>query len=266
MTSSWTSSANRGQPCPIMLTVRGRLATPRPISATSSRSRVRRIPRAPFSPCACSLRPAKMRFSRTSIDHAIAVRRVTVAGVGNAAKFQPADDEIRFSVRFEALQRDAAGNVHQRGVCTLPGGRTAVAHGERRERSVDTGRRRPRVRRAAFRSVLPRLDRLIAHEGSQSAAARQRALHRRRVRHAPRARPREGLVVRRDRRDRPHPATARPHRTSTRTHRLDRTPRADQRTAQQSRAVGGQTTYATCGISRRRSRSPRRCSRCSCSG
>src|SRR4029450_4559180 len=68
----------------------------------------------------------------------------------------------------------------------------------------------PRVRRAAFRSVLPRLDRLIAHEGSQSAAARQRALHRRRVRHAPRARPREGLVVRRDRRDRPHPATTPP--------------------------------------------------------
>ena len=91
----------------------------------------------------------------------------------------------------------------------------AVAHGERREGSVDTGRRFPRVRRAAFRSVLPRLDRLSAHEGSQSAAARQRALHRRRVRHAPRARSREGLVVRRDRRDRPDPATARPHRTSS---------------------------------------------------
>ena len=142
-----------------------------------------------------------------AVDHAIVVRRATVAGVGNAAKFQPADDEIRFSVRFGVLQRDAAGNVSQRGVCTLPDGRNAVAHGERREGSVDTGGRRPRVRRAAFRSVLPRLDRLIAHEGSQSAAARQRAVHRRRVRHAPRARSREGLVVRRDRRDRPHPAS-----------------------------------------------------------
>jgi len=57
------------------------------------------------------------------IDYSVAVRRVTVADVGNAAKFQPADDEIRFSFRFEVLERDAAGNVIQRGVCTLPGGR-----------------------------------------------------------------------------------------------------------------------------------------------
>jgi hypothetical protein len=57
------------------------------------------------------------------IDHAIAVRRVSVAGVGHAAKFQPADDEIRFSFRFEVLKRDAAGNAIQRGVCKLPGGR-----------------------------------------------------------------------------------------------------------------------------------------------
>jgi hypothetical protein len=57
------------------------------------------------------------------IDHAIVVRRVTVAGIGNAAKFQPADGEIRFTFRFETLQRDATGNVVQRGVCKLPGGR-----------------------------------------------------------------------------------------------------------------------------------------------
>src|SRR6185295_7406099 len=57
------------------------------------------------------------------IDHSIAVRRVSVAGVGNAAKFQPADEEIRFRFRFEALKRDAAGKVIQQGVCTLPGGR-----------------------------------------------------------------------------------------------------------------------------------------------
>ena len=57
------------------------------------------------------------------IDHSIVVRRVSVAGVGNAAKFQPSDDEIRFSFRFETLTRDAAGNVIQRGVCTLPDGR-----------------------------------------------------------------------------------------------------------------------------------------------
>jgi hypothetical protein len=57
------------------------------------------------------------------IDHSIVVRRVTVAGVGNSAKFQPANEEIRFSFRFEVLERDAAGKVVQRGVCTLPGGR-----------------------------------------------------------------------------------------------------------------------------------------------
>jgi len=57
------------------------------------------------------------------IDHVIAVRRVTVAGVGSAAKFQPANDEIRFTFRFETLKRDASGNVTQRGVCKLPGGR-----------------------------------------------------------------------------------------------------------------------------------------------
>jgi Polyketide cyclase / dehydrase and lipid transport/Domain of unknown function (DUF4331) len=57
------------------------------------------------------------------INYSIAVRRVTVAGVGNSAKFQPADDEIRFSFRFETLKRDAAGKAIQRGICKLPGGR-----------------------------------------------------------------------------------------------------------------------------------------------
>jgi len=57
------------------------------------------------------------------IDHSIVVRRVTVAGVGNAAKFHPADAEIRFSFRFEVLKRNAAGNPIQCGVCTLPGDR-----------------------------------------------------------------------------------------------------------------------------------------------
>jgi len=55
------------------------------------------------------------------IEYRIAARRVTVAGIGNATKFQPTDDEIRFSVRFDFLERDdSAGKVVQRGVCTLP--------------------------------------------------------------------------------------------------------------------------------------------------
>src|SRR5262247_219069 len=57
------------------------------------------------------------------IDYKIAVRRVSVTGIGNAAKFQPADEEFRFTFRFEVLDRDAAGNVAQRGVCILPDGR-----------------------------------------------------------------------------------------------------------------------------------------------
>src|SRR5262250_2031945 len=50
------------------------------------------------------------------IDHSIVVRRVTVAGVGNAAKFEPGNEELRFSFRFEVLRRDAAGKAIQRGV------------------------------------------------------------------------------------------------------------------------------------------------------
>jgi len=57
------------------------------------------------------------------IDHSIVVRRVSVLAVGNAAKFRPADDEIRFNFRFDTLTRDSAGIVIQRGVCTLPDGR-----------------------------------------------------------------------------------------------------------------------------------------------
>ncbi|MBV8752619.1 MAG: DUF4331 family protein [Hyphomicrobiales bacterium] len=60
------------------------------------------------------------------IDHSIAVRPVTVAGVGNAAKFVPGSEEIRFSFRFEVLKRDAAGKAIQRGVCKLPDGRELV--------------------------------------------------------------------------------------------------------------------------------------------
>src|SRR5499426_2939580 len=40
------------------------------------------------------------------IDHAIVVRRMTVAGIGNAAKFEPGNEEIRFTFRFEVLRRD----------------------------------------------------------------------------------------------------------------------------------------------------------------
>src|SRR5215475_7286702 len=57
------------------------------------------------------------------IDYSIVLRRVTVAGLGVAAKFQPLQDEIRFSFRFNILQRDASGRVIQRWTCRLPDGR-----------------------------------------------------------------------------------------------------------------------------------------------
>ena len=60
------------------------------------------------------------------IDYSIVLRRVTVAGVGNAAKFQPSDDEIRFSFRFEVLKRNPEGKAIQRGVCSLPDGREVL--------------------------------------------------------------------------------------------------------------------------------------------
>src|SRR4029079_16086029 len=57
------------------------------------------------------------------IAHSIVVWRVTDDGVGNAAKFLPAHDEIRFTFPFDFLTRDAAGKPIQRGVCKLPDGR-----------------------------------------------------------------------------------------------------------------------------------------------
>ena len=57
------------------------------------------------------------------IDYAIAIRRVTVGGVGNAAEFVPANEQLRFTFRFKVLERDATGKVLQHGVCILPDGR-----------------------------------------------------------------------------------------------------------------------------------------------
>lgn len=57
-----------------------------------------------------------------AIEYSIVLRRVSVVGRSDAAKFKPADSEMRFSFRFDALTR-STGTVQQRGVCRLPGGR-----------------------------------------------------------------------------------------------------------------------------------------------
>lgn len=62
-------------------------------------------------------------FSDAAV-HAIVARRVTVAGVGDAAKFQAGNREIRFSFRFDQFDVQTGMQPIQRGTCTLPDGQT----------------------------------------------------------------------------------------------------------------------------------------------
>jgi hypothetical protein len=58
-------------------------------------------------------------------NHGIVARHVTVAGLGDAAKFQAGDREIRFNFRFDRLETQKSGaKPIQRGTCTLPDGQT----------------------------------------------------------------------------------------------------------------------------------------------
>jgi hypothetical protein len=60
-----------------------------------------------------------------AITHSIVVRRAKVAGLGDNAKFETSDPEIRFSFIFDVLERGSPGQRPvQRGTCTLPGGQT----------------------------------------------------------------------------------------------------------------------------------------------
>lgn len=58
-----------------------------------------------------------------AVNHAMVVRRVTVAGLSDAARFETGAKEYRFSCRFDTLEPapDGAKPV-QRGTCTLPDG------------------------------------------------------------------------------------------------------------------------------------------------
>ena len=60
-----------------------------------------------------------------AISHNIVVRRAKVVGLGDAAKFETSDPEIRFSARFDVLERGSPGQKPmQRGTFTLPDGQT----------------------------------------------------------------------------------------------------------------------------------------------
>jgi hypothetical protein len=57
------------------------------------------------------------------VNHSIVVRRMSVAGLGEAARFKPGDQEYRFNCKFTALERGADGSKPvQKGTCTFPGG------------------------------------------------------------------------------------------------------------------------------------------------
>src|SRR5271165_2103642 len=60
-----------------------------------------------------------------AVNHSLVVRRLTVAGLGEAAKFKPGEQEFRFTCRFGTLEpgRDAATPV-QHCTCTFPDGQT----------------------------------------------------------------------------------------------------------------------------------------------
>ncbi len=58
-----------------------------------------------------------------AVDHSIVVRRVTVAGTGNNAKFKAGEKEYRFRCKFNVLQREGENTV-QRGTLTCPDGQT----------------------------------------------------------------------------------------------------------------------------------------------
>ena len=88
-----------------------------------------------------------------AVNHSIAVRRVTVAGLGNDAKFQAGDQEYRFSCRFTTLERGADSKLVQRGILTCPGGQELHFVVNDEKRGFDTGWEVPSVRRPAFRSV-----------------------------------------------------------------------------------------------------------------
>jgi hypothetical protein len=74
------------------------------------------------------------------VNYSILVRRMAVAGLGEAAKFKPDDQEYRFNCRFTALERGSDGSKPtQKGTCTFPGGQelTFVVNDEKGASTAD---------------------------------------------------------------------------------------------------------------------------------
>jgi len=108
-----------------------------------------------------------------AINHSLAIRRVTVAGLGDAAGFKTSDQEYRFSCRFDALKREGdSGKIVQRGTCTLPDGRelALLANDEKGASTPDgvfrvfAGLRSDPFFLAWFPAVLKKAPNLLLHD------------------------------------------------------------------------------------------------------
>jgi len=77
--------------------------------------------------------------------HSIVARRVTVAGLGDAAKFQAGDREIRFTFRFDRLEEKPGAKPIQRVPAPCPTARRCAF--------LSTTRKVPRPRTGRFVSL-----------------------------------------------------------------------------------------------------------------
>ena len=148
-------------------------------------------------------------------NHAIVARRVTVAGLGDAAKFQAGDREMRFNFRFDRLESRLGQTPIQRCTCTLPDGQTLRLVVNDEKGAPHAGWDGSRLRRTSLRSVPAGVAGGEPQALPQPAGARQRAVLPGRLRHEACARPCPGLVVRCHRRDDPGTAGLR-HSSATR--------------------------------------------------
>src|ERR1700722_7080738 len=92
-----------------------------------------------------------------AITHSIVVRRAKVTGLGDATKFETADPEVRFSVRFDALERSGTNQKPiQRGTCTLPDDQTLrIVVNDEKGASTSEGKGAERRRRGFARLQSP---------------------------------------------------------------------------------------------------------------
>ena len=166
-----------------------------------------------------------------AINHSIVVRRAKVAGVGDATKFETSDPEIRFSCRFDGLERGAAdGKPVQRGTCMMPDGQTLrFLVGDEKGASTPDGNFRVFAGMRSDPFILAWLNEGGVMRKFQNLLFNDNVLmHRRRIRYGAGARSRQGFTVRGDRRNVANSSSRGLCRTSTDTDGLGWPSRTDQ--------------------------------------